>query len=511
MTQIRPTPTPNRSQKPVAGTPNCDQIQTRPRWTTAGACVGAGLLLAASLPPFGWWPLAFAGVALLDRLVADQPAGARFRRGWLVGIALIGPTMFWLKDMTAPGYVIAVVFFSLMLGGATALCPPAAGRRLALPAAWVLAEALRGSWPFGGTPMSILAIGQAGGPLAQVARLGGTLLLGATTVSIGVGLSALAARSWRVVSVVVVAVAAVVLLSVTASSGFDTGSRLSVGYVQGGGPQGTRATDTDPRVVFERHLRASGRVPQGLDLTVWPEDVVDTEAYVVDTKEGRELADLARRLGTTLIAGVVEDEGTTQFRNASMVWGPDGTVLDRYEKVHRVPFGEWVPFRSLLEPFAGDALPPRDAVIGKGPATLSTPRGTLGVMISWEVFFGNRARDAVRYGGEVLINPTNGSSFTGTLVQTQQVASSRLRAIETGRWVVQVAPTGFSAFVTPDGRVLQRSDISDPAVAVQQVDMRRGLTPYTRLGDRPYVLLAVAAVAGAWALDRFRGRRRPAP
>ena len=66
-------------------------------------------------------------------------------------------------------------------------------------------------------------------------------------------------------------------------------------------------------------------------------------------------------------------------------------------------------------------------------------------MISWEVFFGGRAREGVKHGGEVLLNPTNGASYTGTIVQTQQVASSRLRAIETGRWLVQAAPTGLLA------------------------------------------------------------------
>ena len=78
-------------------------------------------------------------------------------------------------------------------------------------------------------------------------------------------------------------------------------------------------------------------------------------------------------------------------------------------------------------------------------------------MISWEVFFGGRAREGVRDGGTVIVNPTNGVSYTGTILQSQQVASSRLRAIENGRWVVQVSPTGFSAFVSPDGDVFDRT------------------------------------------------------
>jgi apolipoprotein N-acyltransferase len=130
-------------------------------------------------------------------------------------------------------------------------------------------------------------------------------------------------------------------------------------------------------------------------------------------------------------------------------------------------------------------------------------------VISWEVFFGHRARAAVADGGQLLVNPTNGSTYTGTFVQTQQVASSRLRAIETGRWNVQVAPTGFSAFIAPDGTVHQRSAVSERAVTTRSdVPLRTGETWHVRWGDAPARAAAVVLVAVGWVLDR-RWRRRP--
>jgi apolipoprotein N-acyltransferase len=228
---------------------------------------------------------------------------------------------------------------------------------------------------------------------------------------------------------------------------------------------------------------------------------------VPDTELGDLLSQLAVDLDAYLVAGVVEDHGETRFRNASIAWNPEGEVVDRFDKVHRVPFGEYVPLRWLLEPIAGDALPERDAVVGRSSPTLDVAGTRAGVAISWEVFFGHRARAAVRDGGRVLLNPTNGSSYRGTLVQTQQVASSRLRAIETGRWVVQVSPTGFSAFVTPSGEVIDRTAVSEAAVGVHDVALRRGRTVYTRVGDRPYVLAAVALLLSAWAVDRRASRR----
>ncbi len=468
--------------------------------------LGAGVLLALALPPWGWWPLALGGLVLLDRLLDGQPPAARFRRGWLVGFALLAPTLYWIHDLTLPGWIIAALVYATVIGAAMILVPPHRGRWLALPAAWALSEAVRGAWPFGGVPLSTLAIGQVGGPLVGVVRVGGALLLGGITVTAAVAISAALRRRWLPAAIALAVVLAVTGGAAVAPRGHDTGRSIEVALVQGGGPQGTRALDTNPRDVFDRHLAASRAIPKGMDLVVWPEDVVDTFTTVADSPEGAELSALARRTKATLVAGVVESEDPAHFHNAAVAWNPQGVLIDRYEKVHRVPFGEWVPLRALLEPFAGGSLPRKDAIVGLGPPTLSTPAGKLGVAISWEVFFGHRARSAIGHGGEVLLNPTNGATFTGTLVQTQQIASSRLRAIETGRWVVQVAPTGFSAFVTPDGTVLERTGVSERAVRTHRVQLRHGLTLYNRWGEWPTFAAIALALLGAWFLAR-RGER----
>lgn len=474
-------------------------------WKIIGACVAAGLLLGAAVPPVGLWPAAFAGIVVLDRLIAGQRAKVRFGRGWIVGSAWLFPTLWWMHDMTLPGYVIACIAYAAMFAGGVALCPPGRARWLALPGGIVLAEYLRWSWPFGGVPLANFAIAEVGGPLAAVARVGSAIGLVWLTVVIGVALSALLDRRWIAGAVAAAVAASVVGYAAVAPRGHAVGS-LRVAAVQGGGPQGTRVEDTDMRQVFLRHLRESAKVRQPVDLVVWPEDVVDPGGRVADHREGRELAALARQLRAPLIVGVVEDAGETHFHNAALAYAADGRVVDRYEKVHRVPFGEYVPMRSLLTTVAGDSLPDSDAIPGHGPATLDTPAGRVGVVISWEVFFPARSRDAIGNGGRVLLNPTNGSSFTGTQVQTQQVASSRLRAIETGRWVVQAAPTGFSAIITPDGKVVQRTAISEAAVVQGRVELRTGLTVANRLGDWPALGASVLGIAAAWVLERRRRR-----
>jgi len=477
-----------------------------------GRCLLAGVCIAASLPPWGWWPLAFVGIALLDRLIAGQSWKRRFRRTWLVAAAWLFPALFWIIDLTAPGYVIAAALYASYFAIAAACCPPGRARWIALPGLFLLAEVARWSFPFGGVPLGTLAMSQAAAPLAQTARLLGSYLVVVLVVVGGIALSAAWSRDWRIAGGIAVGLVALWGVAMVAPKGHDVGP-LRIAIVQGGGPQHTRAADTDPREVFQRHVDATGLVTQPVDLVLWPENVVAVDGRLAGSKDDTQLSILARRLNTTLVVGVTEDVSDQHFLNAAVVYGPDGTVVDRYDKVRIVPFGEYVPLRGLIERFAGQnsGLPQRDAVAGTGPAVVHTPVGTMGTVISWEVFFATRARNAIDHGGEVLLNPTNGSSYWLTIVQSQQVASSQLRAIETGRWTLQAAPTGFSAIVTPDGHVVQRTGISERAVLQQTIQKRQGQTISTIVGPWPMLALSVLGIALGWIVQRRSNRSSDAP
>ena len=467
----------------------------------AAGCLAAGALICFSLPPWGFWPLAFLGVAALDRLLAGQPAVRRLRRGGLVSAAwLLGATI-WMWDFSPGGYLVANLIFSAFYSAGCALTPPDRGRRPALVGWLVLIAYLRWRFPFGGVPLATLAHSQADAPLAATARLGGPLTVVAVVAVAGVTLSLLAERRWLSALAGASLIALALALAADAPRGRDVGN-LKVAVVQGGGPQRTRASGTDFRVVMQRHLDATATIAEPVDLIVWPENVVNVDGRFADSPQRHELTELARDRQAWFIPGVVEDGEPGEFFNFSVAISPDGEVVDRYDKVRRVPFGEYVPLRRLFEPVAGDILPSKDAVAGTGPAVLDTGVGRFGVLISWEIFFEERARDALGNGGTVLLNPTNGSSYWLAIVQTQQVASSRLRAIETGRWVVQAAPTGFSAFVSPDGDVLARTGVSERAVLVADIAPREGRTWALRVGPWPLLGLAAAAVVAAAAAAR---------
>jgi apolipoprotein N-acyltransferase len=470
-------------------------------------CVLAGLCLAASVPPWGWWPLAFVGVALWDRLLAERAWRSRLWRTWVVAAAWLFPSLLWMWDLTAPGYVVAAAVFALYFGLAAIAVPPRAPWRwLALPAAIVMAEIARWTFPFGGVPLATLAMSQANAPLAQTARLGNAIIVSGLVAAVGVALSAAWSRRWATAIITFAVVTGMWSLALVAPRGQQV-DEITYALVQGGGAQRTRAEDTDERAVFLRHVEASEQVEPGTDLVLWPENVVSVDELDTSRELG-ELQRLAQRLDTTLIVGVTEDAGDDYFRNTAVVFGPDGKQVDGFEKVRRVPFGEYVPLRGLIDGIAGEGagLPARDAIEGTEPAVVHTQTGTFAVVISWEVFFTNRTRDGVLHGGQLVLNPTNGSSYWLTQVQTQQVASSQLRAIETGRWVLQAAPTGFSAVVDDDGDVLARSAISETRVFEGAVPLRDGDTIATRIGQLPVVILATAVllVAGLGA-RRTRG------
>ena len=401
------------------------------------------------------------------------------------------------RDFTLPGYLAVCVVFSVLYGLAGAACPPGPSRWVALPGLLVLAGAIRWRWPFGGVPRATLPMSQVDTPWATTVRVLGPLLLVGVCTAIAMVLAAALDRRWQAALTLAALVLGFWGWAALAPRGSATGT-IDVAVVQGGGPQRTRAANTEPGVVFERHLEASQLVQPPVDLVVWPEDVVDVHGLFVNSEERLRLAELAQELNATVVAGVVEDVSASEAANFAAVFSPDGSLLDRYDKVRLVPFGEYVPLRSFIEPLAPDYLPARDMRRGESPAVVETPVGRLGVSISWEIFFEDRARDAIGNGGEVLLNPTNGASYWLTIVQTQQIASSRLRALETGRWVAQSAPTGFSAFVDPDGNVYQRTAVSERKVIQAEIELRTGQTLATRAGPWPMIAIALVALAAAW-------------
>ena len=462
----------------------------------------AGLLVAASMPPWGWWPLGFIGLAMYGS-VAVRHREKSFSLGFLFAAAWFLPSMAWMWFLTAPGYLVAILIFSVLHGFASYIASKLSindqTHRSALIVCHSLAEVVRLSFPFGGVPLATLAIGQVAGPIAGLAPLMG--VIGITTATLYL---ALTHRRFRAICVV----GFLVLVGNTWNNTQSTGSTLNLSIVQGGGEQGTHAIDTNPRDVFDVHMAATKTLQPNSqrDAVIWPENAISitNKGLFIDSSEHAELTEEAKRLSVPFVVGITEDAGEGQFTNAQVVINPDGSITGRYDKVRRVPFGEYMPMRSLLKAIGAPTdLVPRDARAGDSRGWLDVADTRASVAISWEIFFGGRVNEGVADGATFIINPTNGSSYTWTILQTQQIAASRLRALEQGRDVVQISPTGFSAFIDSSGVVHERTSISEQQVVERSIQLRSGRTLYSRMGNAVYIWALL--IAFAW-LARRRAR-----
>ena len=462
----------------------------------------AGLLVAASMPPWGWWPLGFIGLAMYGS-VAVRHREKSFSLGFLFATAWFLPSMAWMWFLTAPGYLVAILIFSVLHGFASYIASKLSindqSHKSALIVCHSLAEVVRLSFPFGGVPLATLAIGQVAGPIAGLAPLMG--VIGITTATLYL---ALTHRRFRAICVV----GFLVLVGNTWNNTQSTGRTLNLSIVQGGGEQGTHAIDTNPRDVFDVHMAATKTLQPNSqrDAVIWPENAISitNKGLFIDSSEYAEITEEAKRLSVPFVVGITEDAGEGQFTNAQVVINPDGSITGRYDKVRRVPFGEYMPMRSLLKAIGAPTdLVPRDARAGDSRGWLDVADTRASVAISWEIFFGGRVNEGVADGATFIINPTNGSSYTWTILQTQQIAASRLRALEQGRDVVQISPTGFSAFIDSSGVVHERTSISEQQVVERSIQLRSGRTLYSRMGNAVYIWALL--IAFAW-LARRRAR-----
>ncbi len=495
--------------------------------------IAAGLLLFASFPPRPLWFLAPIGIAVL---VLVLRSGTSWRGGlgygFLAGLAFFVPLLPWIG-------VYVGAFPWLALGAVCALYVAAFGAiarvvarvpwsPLWIATAWSLAEWARSSFPFGGFPWGRLAFGQSDGLLLPIASIGGAPLLSFAVALTGTGLAAAAiAIAQHKRMALVGAGIAVGLGPIVAAAlwpvlpGMDSGDRkVTVAAIQGSVPQLGLDFNAQRRAVLDNHVRrtlqlaadvAAGRQPKP-DIVVWPENASDIDP-LRNEDAYEEITTASDAIGAPILVGAVllNDDRTTT--NSVIVWNGDLGPGTRHDKRIIQPFGEYLPWRSFFRLFSSYADRAGYFVPGHGDGTVVADDVRIGVATCYEVAFDRALEDSVRAGAQLIAVPTNNATFGDSEMTYQQLAMSRVRAVEHGRSVVVAATSGVSAIIAPDGAVEQQSPLFTPEALVSQVPLRTGTTLATRLGPLPEVLLALAAAAAfVFALVRRRpATAEPAP
>lgn len=502
----------------------------RPERWHAPAAVVAGALPALSFPaPALWW---FAYVALVPWIVLlrSAPTGRRAAlEGWLGGAGFIVAVHHWLLPSLHVFLVPLAALLGLLWIPWALLVrellgrPPGqvrAGAALVLvPAGWLLSELAR-SWQGLGGPWGLLGAGQwQVAPALRLASVGGVWLVSLLVVAVNCAL---------VLLITVPAARVPALAGVT-------GCAVLTGVVWLWAPRpevsgGLRVAVVQPGLVADGPDSAERRFALGegltrtlagrpVDLVVWGESSVGADLAARPDLAGR-LAALSAEVGAPLLVNVdARAADGPGIRKSAVLVGPQGPTGDRYDKMRLVPFGEYIPARSLLGwatsvgKAAGEDRVPGDApVVMRLPARPDGRPGVLlGPLVCFESAFPDMSRRLARDGAGLLVVQSATSSFQGSWAPAQHASLAALRAAESGRPVVHATLTGTSVVHGPSGqRIGPAVPTSASTAVVYEVPLARGTTLYVRFGDWP-VTAAVAALAGFCAARGLRALRRPAP
>ncbi len=505
------------------------------RLVPAAAASLSGVLLYVSFPPRTLWWLALPAFAVLGWTLRGRSWKGGLGLGYLFGLGFLLPLLVWTGVEVGSGPWLALVaveaIFVALVGAGIALVSRLPGWPVWAAALWIAGEAARARAPFDGFPWGKIAFGQADGVFLPLAAVGGTPVLGFAVVLCGFGLyeimrlavegrrtggvlrrGAAVVAALSVVVPVLGAVAARSLVSDKAENGTAT-----VALVQGNVPRSGLAFNAQRRAVLDYHARETerlaakvkaGKVPRP-DLVLWPENSSDIDPFA-NADAATVIQRAAKAIGVPVsVGGVVERGG--KLYNEQILWDPNKGPVDTYDKRQVQPFGEYLPLRSLLGAINANwtSMVRQDFSRGQKPGVFTMADAKVGLVTCYEAAFDWTVRTTVTDGAQLISVPSNNATFDRSEMTYQQLAMSRIRAVEHSRTVTVPVTSGVSAIIMPDGKITQRTGMFVADSLVQKVPLRSSETPATRLGTLPETVLVLVAIGGlGWALaSAARGRR----
>ncbi len=488
------------------------------------AAFAAGLATSLAFPPVGAWPIAFVGVAPLLLLLRERTVPRGLLLGFCFGVGMFGATLYWIFLFGALAWSALVTLSAASIAVFGAIATSIVRRdhpvwgAIGIAAAWTAIEWLRGMWPLGGFTWASLGTSQVDDrALVRLASVTGVWGVTFVVVFANAAVASWFARRGRGGVRIALVVAATVLILAPALIPLPapTGDPVTIAVVQVDVriPPGTSPVQEDITVArrnIEEYQTLAGQTPP--DLAVWGEGALDPGA-LADPATFAAVQNAIAQVGVPTTVGAVVNFPDGTQRTSVLAFDASGKVVDQYDKVHLVPFGEYVPWRRHLSWISAIKQIPVDRTPGTNIHTITQPGlPSYGTPICFENAFPDIPRTMVREGAQFLVVPVNNASYGFTAAADQHLEMSRMRAVETGRWVVDAAVSGISAFIDTDGRVVGDTRLFVPGILPGQVRPSTTWTLYVRYGDWfPAVCLVIVAMSLLFAPRRRTTRPAPGP
>lgn len=406
----------------------------------------AGLLVSGAFEPIGIWYFAVFGFILFLRTLTNssRPILSSFIFGFFQNAVVL----FW------SGKYVGVLPWSLLaLLQALFYLPVGFIYRkthsLLFSCLGILAlEEVRARFPFGGFGWTRIAFSQVQSPALPIVSLGGVLALSAFTLFVAALLSRFSLRNF-------LATLSLFLIALLLPSNPQGSGSLNLLAIQGNTPEVGLGFNSRAKAVFNLHRDATREYAKGsYDAIIWPENAIDIDPRLYP-EVAADITTLTQELSTPLIAGVVlRENGSPQ--NASILYSKDGLQESTYIKRGLTPFGEYIPLRKLAQMVSPLAKNVKDFLPGNKRVTHKVAGFSVGPIICYEIILDDLVREMAN-NSQVLIVQTNSATFAGTTESAQQLAITRIRAVEHSRDILSVSTVGISAFIDNNGRVLSQT------------------------------------------------------
>lgn len=470
-------------------------------------------------------PVAIAALVLTTRGLRLRPA---FVVGLVFGAAFYLTHIWWMRAVGLPAWVVLSGLEALFYGVQGVLSAVLQRHRwwpLWFAAAWTSVEVWRSGWPLSGMPWGRLAFAVVDTPVAQALPYAGAVgvsfllaLAGALVAWLVAGPVAGEGSRLRA-GLCLAGLAAIMAGPVLAPWTFRAEREMTVAVVQGDVPGNGDDILYDYRRVTRNHVDATvdlaRRVEAGTaprpDLVLWPENSTAVDPFA-DAETNAGIREASAAIGVPILVGAIVDAGPNQVLNQGIVWDPQTGAGERYTKRNPVPFGEYIPARAVFTHYQFfDRLRDvgRDMLSGTREEPLRIDGVEVADAICFDIAYDDGIRAQLRRGAELLVVQSSNATFIHTDQIDQQFAITRVRALETGRWVAVATTNGVSGVIAPDGEVVATAQPRTRAVLDEQVGLSDALTPAMRLGPwTARAALATTVLGLALVLLPYR-RRRP--